>query len=96
MRNETPALHFEARSGRSQPCLFAASWLGCATHDTCLPVALRHGFTPLRIEILGRRPYVVACDLIRPINRRMLRAIGELDDRASQVILATFLRLLPG
>ena len=52
--------------------------------------------TPLRVEIVRvGKSYVGACDLIRPINRKVLRTIGELDEGSSQVILATFLRLLP-
>jgi hypothetical protein len=53
------------------------------------------GLTPLRDKILwGGRSYVVACDLLRPINRQVLRPIGEMGEDDSRLILTTFLRLL--
>jgi len=90
---------YTSKHGAADPNLVSLQHPGLAALPTILVCPLRSGMalTPLRVEILwGGRPYVVACDLIRPINRSVLRAIGELDDRASQVILATFLRLLPG
>ncbi|PYJ08496.1 MAG: hypothetical protein DME25_01375 [Verrucomicrobia bacterium] len=38
--------------------------------------------------------YTVMCDLARPINRRTLRHLGDLDEEASQRLLETFVRLL--
>jgi len=38
--------------------------------------------------------YVVACDLLRPINSTALKRVGELDGAASAEILRTFQRLL--
>ena len=90
---------YTSKVGGTDPNLVSLQHPGLAALPTILVCPLRSGMalTPLRVEISwGGRPYVVACDLIRPINRRVLRAIGELDDRASQVILATILRLLPG
>ena len=47
--------------------------------------------TPLREKILiAEKEYVVACDLIRPINRNTLRPMGELDPETSARIIQTF------
>jgi hypothetical protein len=40
--------------------------------------------------IIAEKEYVVACDLIRPINRRVLRPMGYLDSDSSARIIATF------
>jgi hypothetical protein len=64
---------------------------------TILVCPLRSGIalTPLRVKILWRgTSYVVACDLLRPINRKVLHPIGEMGEDDSRLILATFLRLL--
>lgn len=51
--------------------------------------------TPLREKILvADKEHVVACDLIRPINRKTLRPMGELDPETSARILATFQMIL--
>jgi hypothetical protein len=61
------------------------------------PMRSAMALTPLRVEIFwGGGSYVVACDLIRPINRKALRVVGELDEQTSQTIVETFLRSLPG
>jgi hypothetical protein len=53
--------------------------------------------TPVRVEIRwNEKSFIVACDLIRPVNRKLLRAIGELDEATSRTIPSIFLRLLPG
>ncbi len=39
--------------------------------------------------------FIVACDLIRPINSAALKRIGELDPADSLKILTTFQLLLP-
>ncbi len=47
--------------------------------------------TPLRVKIrIAGKQHVVACDLIRPINRKTLRPIGELDAETSARIITTF------
>ena len=38
--------------------------------------------------------YTVLCDLARPINRNVLRHVGDLDAETSERIIETFLRLL--
>jgi len=51
--------------------------------------------TPLREKILiADKEHIVACDLIRPINRKTLRPMGELDPETSARILATFQLIL--
>ena len=51
--------------------------------------------TPLRETIVWNgKTFVGACDLIRPINRRILHPIGVLDEETSNRILATFQRML--
>lgn len=51
--------------------------------------------TPLREKIhIANKEHVVACDLIRPINRRTLRPMGELDPETSARIITTFHRML--
>jgi hypothetical protein len=51
--------------------------------------------TPLREKILiAGKEHIVACDLIRPINRKTLRPMGELDSETSARILATFQMIL--
>lgn len=53
--------------------------------------------TPLRVKIRwGRDDYVVACDLLRPINSAALKRVGELDSAASAEIPRTFQLLLTG
>jgi hypothetical protein len=44
--------------------------------------------------MIADKEFVVACDLIRPINRKVLRPIGNLDPDTSSRILATFQLLL--
>ncbi len=90
---------YTSKPGATDPNLVALQHPGLAALPTLLVCPLRPGMalTPLRVETFwSRRSFVVACDLIRPINRKVLRLIGELDESASEVILATLLRLLPG
>ena len=47
--------------------------------------------TPLREKIyFADKEYIVACDLIHPINRKALRSMGELDPEPSSRIVVTF------
>ena len=51
--------------------------------------------TPLREKRrIAGQAYVVACDLLRPINRKPLRPMGHLDPETSARIIATFLLIL--
>jgi len=59
------------------------------------PLREKIALTPLREVILwNRKKYIVACDLIRPINRSALKKLGALDEETSARILQTFSRLL--
>lgn len=59
------------------------------------PMQSSLAMTPLRAKaVWGGESYVIACDLLRPINRRILRPLGELDEQSSRKILETFARLL--
>ena len=89
---------YTSKPGAAEPNLVSLQHPGLSALPTVLVCPLRSGMalTPLRTEARwGGRSFVVACDLIRPINRHALRAIGELDGTASRAILTTFLRLLP-
>lgn len=51
--------------------------------------------TPLREKVhIADKEHIVACDLIRPISRKTLRPMGELDPETSARILATFQLIL--
>jgi len=59
------------------------------------PLRENLSLTPLRVKIRwSDRDYVVACDLLRPINSTALKRVGELDSDASAGILRTFQLLL--
>ena len=60
------------------------------------PIRENLAFTPLRVRIRWNgMDFIVACDLIRPINSAALKRIGELDPADSLKILTTFQLLLP-
>ncbi len=88
---------YTSKSEGTDPNLVSLQHPGLTALPTILVCPLRSGIalTPLRVKILwGGRSYVVACDLLRPINRKILRPIGEMGEDDSRLILATFLRLL--
>ncbi|MFZ4682967.1 MAG: hypothetical protein ACOYMS_10725 [Terrimicrobiaceae bacterium] len=59
------------------------------------PLREKIAVTPLReVVFWNRKKYIAACDLIRPINRKALKKLGELDEETSDRILRTFARLL--
>ena len=61
------------------------------------PVLRRIQLTALRTKILWHdEEYVVACDLARPINRRVLRPCGLLDGETSRRVMEVFQTLLAG
>lgn len=67
---------------------------GMPTQLVC-PIRENLAFTPLRVRIRwSGMDFIVACDLIRPINSATLKRIGELDHSASMKILQTFQLLL--
>jgi mRNA-degrading endonuclease toxin of MazEF toxin-antitoxin module len=81
----------------SRPNLVGLQHPGLATLPTQLVCPLRENLslTPLRVKIRwSDSDYVVACDLLRPINSTALKRVGELDGAASAEILRTFQLLL--
>jgi len=81
----------------SRPNLVGLQHPGLAALPTQLVCPLRENIslTPLRVKIRwSDSDYVVACDLLRPINSTGLKRVGELDDAASAEILRTFQLLL--
>jgi mRNA-degrading endonuclease toxin of MazEF toxin-antitoxin module len=90
---------YASKAGAVDPNLVALQHPGLAALPTVLVCPLRADIsrTPVRVEIRwSGKSFIVACDLIRPVNRKLLRTMGELDEAKSQAILATFLRLLAG
>jgi hypothetical protein len=67
---------------------------GLPTQLVC-PVREDISLTPLRVKFRWNgNEYVVACDLLRPINTAALKRIGQLDGTSSAEILRTFQLLL--
>jgi hypothetical protein len=67
---------------------------GLPTQLVC-PVRENLSLTPLRVKFQWNgNEYVVACDLLRPINTSALKLVGALDSAASAEILRTFQLLL--
>jgi hypothetical protein len=81
----------------SRPNLVGLQHPGLAGLPTQLVCPLRENIslTPLRVKIRwGDGDYVVACDLLHPINTTALQRVGELDHNASIEIVRTFQLLL--
>jgi hypothetical protein len=81
----------------SRPNLIGLQHPDLAALPTQLVCPLRENLslTPLRVKIRwSDSDYVVACDLLRPINSTALKRVGELDGAASAEILHTFQLLL--
>lgn len=81
----------------SRPHLVGLQHPGLAALPTQLVCPLRENLslTPLRVKIRwSDSDYIVACDLLRPINSTALKRVGELDGAASEEILRTFQLLL--
>ncbi len=72
--------------------------LACLPTQLVCPLREEIALTPLRESIVwNEKKYIVACDLIRPINRKGLHPVGVLDEETSTRILRTFQRMLaPG
>jgi hypothetical protein len=90
---------YTSKARAVEPNLVALQHPGLAALPTVMVCPLRAGisWTPVRVEIRwSGKSFIVACDLIRPVNGKLLRALGELDEGTSQAILSTFLRFLPG
>jgi hypothetical protein len=69
---------------------------GLPTQLVC-PIRENLTLTPLRARVQwGGCDFVVACDLLRPINSSALKRLGELGPADSLKILTTFKLLLAG
>lgn len=89
-------LYCSAQKG-TEPNLVGLQHPALASLPTQLVCPLRADIflTPLREKILiADKEFIVACDLIRPINRKVLRPMGQLDPDSSSRIIATFQLLL--
>lgn len=81
----------------SRPNLVGLQHPALSALPTQLVCPLRENLslTPLRVKIRwSGGNFVVACDLLRPINTAALKRVGELEGAASTEILRTFQLLL--
>ena len=88
---------YSSKTGNTEPNWVAiqAADLGMLPTVLVCPLLAGEPLTALRTTaMVGRRRYVVLCDLARPINRRALAKAGVLDDSASARIMQTFAMLL--
>ena len=88
---------YSSTSDISQPNLVGLQHPGLAGLPTQLVCPIRENLTltPLRTRIRwGGIDFVVACDLLRPINSTALKRLGEVSESESVKILQTFQLLL--
>lgn len=89
---------FSSIAGRVVPNLVSLQHPALEVLPTILvcPIKLAEPVTNVRTTLVWRQAtYTVLCDLVRPVNRRGLHFIGEVDDETSRQIVDAFLRLLP-
>ena len=88
---------YSSTADTSRPNLVGLQHPGLADLPTQLVCPLRENIslTPLRVKTRwSDGDYVVACDLLRPINTAALQRVGELDGATSAEVLRTFQLLL--
>jgi len=88
---------YSSTSNQQEPNLVGLQHPLLAVLPTQLVCPLREEIclTPLCKAVLWNGiKYIVACDLILPINRKGLHSIGFLDEETSARILKTFQRML--
>lgn len=88
---------YSSTSDVSRPNLVGLQHPSLAELPTQLVCPIRENLTPtpLRTQIRwGGLEFVVACDLLRPINSSALKRLGELNESDSLKILQTFQLLL--
>jgi hypothetical protein len=88
---------YSSTSDISQPNLVGLQHPGLAGLPTQLACPIRENLTltPLRTRICwGGIDFIVACDLLRPINSTSLKRLGEVSESESVKILQTFQLLL--
>ena len=90
---------YSSTAETSRPNLVGLQHPALSALPTQLVCPLRENLslTPLRVQIRwSGDDYLVACDLLRPINSTALKRVGELDAATSADILRTFQLLLAG
>lgn len=88
---------YSSRAGDASPNLVAIQSPALDMLPTVLvcPFQPSAALTDLRVAATWQgKNYTVLCDLARPINRKTLRRVGELDAATSQRIIETFVSLL--
>ena len=88
---------YSSTSDISRPNLVGLQHLSLAGLPTQLVCPIRENLTltPLRTRIRWSGfDFVVACDLLRPINSTALKRLGEVSEAESVKILQTFQLLL--
>ena len=88
---------YSSREAGAPPNLVAIQNPALGNLPTVLVCPLKESaaLTDARVAMAWQgKNYVVLCDLARPINRKALRLVGELDAPTSQKIIETFVSLL--
>jgi len=88
---------YSSTSDFSRPNLVGLQHPGLAELPTQLVCPIRENLTPTPVRTHIRwagLEFVVACDLLRPINSASLKRLGELNESDSLKILQTFQLLL--
>ena len=88
---------FSSRAADSAPNLVGIQHTAWEMLPTVLVCPLKQGeaVTNVRTSLEWKgKHYTVLCDLARPINRKVLRHVGDLDSETSERIIETFVRLL--
>ena len=88
---------FSSIAGRAEPNLVSLQHPALDFLPTVLVCPIKAGEPVTNIRAVlthGGREFTVLCELARPINRKALRSVGQVDAQTSRRIVDTFLRLL--
>ena len=88
---------YSSRAAGAAPNLVAIQnpALGMLPTVLVCPIQESATLTDVRVGMTWQdKHYTVLCELARPINRKTLRRVGELDAATSQRIIETFVSLL--
>lgn len=88
---------YSSKSGNIVPNLVGIQAPDLDMLPTILVCPLFAGFPVSGVRttvVIEGRAYTVLCELARPINRRALRKMGELDDPSSRRVISVFHRIL--
>ncbi|MEQ1858590.1 MAG: hypothetical protein ABMA13_01490 [Chthoniobacteraceae bacterium] len=83
---------FSSKTSGQEPNLVGVQDEGIESPPTVLVCPMRRDLhkTSLRPHVtFADRRFVVGCDLVRPIHRRVLRLLGYLSDADSRAVIAT-------